>query len=114
MDLTRLVEGLEDTTPIVRTDFSDDVAWRQVVERLVTPSATEEYEPSVAPVEDRAFASATGKSLAAAAATVGPIGYVLLADERSDRPPAARSGPRRRRSRPPAAEASFPDRTGPS
>src|SRR6187397_1211207 len=83
MDLTRLVEGLEDTTPVVRTDFSDDVAWRQVLERLATPSSVEDYEPNVAPVEDRAFTSTTGEALAEAAASIGPIGYVLLADERS-------------------------------
>ena len=57
MDLTRLVGGLEDTTPVVRTDFSDDVAWRQVLERLATPSSVEDYEPNVAPVEDRARSS---------------------------------------------------------
>ena len=83
MDLTRLVEGLDDTTPLVRTDFSDDVAWRQVLERLARPSSVEDYEPNVAPVEDRAFTSTTGEALAEAAASIGPIGYVLLADGRS-------------------------------
>jgi len=50
---------------------------------VLSGKAQEDYEPNLAPVEDRAFTSTTGEALAEAAASVGPIGYVLLADGRS-------------------------------
>lgn len=87
--LRRLTNG--EATPLLRTDFSDDIAWVQVA-AAVTKTADfgydeaddidGSYEPNIQPIADRAFAGVTGADLAAAIPGL-TYGYVLLADARA-------------------------------
>jgi hypothetical protein len=92
VNLDVLAQHLENsTTPLLRTDFADDVAWAKVAsavtagadfgpDELNNPEA-ELYEPNIEPIENRAFEGATGTTLAAAI-PLHPLAYVLLADAR--------------------------------
>jgi hypothetical protein len=80
-------------TPLVRTDFSDDSAWAQVVRAVTAPvdfgaEAGGSYEPHVEPLDDRAYDGATAQALADDSHE-GALGYVLLADDRTMREAAA-------------------------
>jgi Domain of unknown function (DUF6924) len=70
--LTRLFR--DDATPLLRTDFSDDAAWKRVVQAVTAPAnfgeaadpdegGSEEHTPNTAAVDDRAYAGATVQSL---------------------------------------------------
>ncbi len=84
-----------DSTPLVRTDFSDDAAWARVVASATTPVAfggerygpgdDGYYEPSITPISERAYDGVTSDALAAAWPT-DKLGYVLLADSDSMTP----------------------------
>ena len=96
--LTELLDN--DATPLVRTDFSDDVAWERVAHAVMAPADFGVgidpdvpgddglYAPNIGAVADREFEGATGQSLADAASGE-VLGYVLLADGRSIREAAA-------------------------
>lgn len=81
------------TTPLVRTDFSDDGAWAIVVERLTRavnfddPAAEphpDDYLPNVEVISSPANAGLDPAQLAALVPLDQPsYGYVLLADDRS-------------------------------
>jgi len=89
---TSSYEQVPEPTYLVRTDFSDDAAWRRVVE-LVTAGKDfgdgyGPYEPYVETLEDRDL---EGVSAAELIATVGdgPLEYRIIADARSMREAAA-------------------------
>ena len=78
-----------DATPLLRTDFSDDAAWRAVVAAVMLPvefdgSPYGAYEPQVIAVDDRDLQGATAETLARDLADHEEVrGYVLLADHRT-------------------------------
>lgn len=87
----------DETTPLLRTDFSDDAAWDRVVAAVTAEvdfgsddpdGADETYVPNIRPIAEREFEGATGASLAAASSDE-TFGYVLLADGRAMREAAA-------------------------
>lgn len=91
MDADLLVQHFESgTTPLLRTDFSDDMLWQVVRNALAPDEGSDEdewdldpaYEPNIAPVADQRLAGATGAALAALLGERA-YGYVLLADDRS-------------------------------
>jgi hypothetical protein len=76
-----------DTTPLVRTDFSDDNAWERTVSAVTAPLFVEDelngsgdYEPNITPVEDRNFEDLNAERLASSY-DEDRVGYVLLADK---------------------------------
>lgn len=95
MDLTQILAAFEGSgTPVIRTDFSSEMAWSAVVERVTMPVDFEDpdntdpgadgYAPNVILVNDPEFTGVNGAALAnvpVAATEAG--GYVLLADARS-------------------------------
>lgn len=95
MDLNRIQEAFEsDITPLVRTDFSDDNAWRTIVARVSAPvdfnnpdnddPGEDGYAPNITVVDDAAFDGVSGAALGEAFRTGREIvGYALLADARS-------------------------------
>lgn len=91
MDTTLFVGAFEaEETPLIRTDFSDDSAWQNVVAAVTTPVDFADvpggYVPRVIAVDERAFDGATGIELGESFAPTDEVyGYVLLADERSMR-----------------------------
>ncbi|MBV9882568.1 MAG: hypothetical protein JO276_06125 [Sphingomonadaceae bacterium] len=64
-------------TPLIRTDFSDDAAWRALAAAAVAPSP-EGFQAYVEIVEDRGFEGATPAQLAEAAG--GRRGCLIVAD----------------------------------
>ena len=74
--------------PLLRTNFTDDAAWRRVVTAVTAevhgPDFGGTYTPNIQPIENQAFEGATGESLAAQA-NDKTYGYVILADARSMR-----------------------------
>jgi hypothetical protein len=76
-------------TPLIRTDFSSDTAWRRVVAAVTAPSnfngSTDGgYEPNVTVFDEPAFEDLSGETLAALCAPHDELrGYVALADARS-------------------------------
>lgn len=91
MNLDRLVQDFEnDTTPLLRTDFSDDVAWERVIAEVTKEVDFGDgddglYAPNVQPYSDRAFEGATGQALADAMKDGDTLGYALLADDQAMR-----------------------------
>jgi hypothetical protein len=93
VDLTLLRAHVSDElTPLVRTDFTDDAAWERVVAAVLAPSDLDGAEPDgdwvmpVVPVDDPAFAGATGATIGAAWSELAGedvVGFALLADSRS-------------------------------
>jgi hypothetical protein len=71
------------TTPLVRTDFTDDAAWSRVV-AAVTASVDfgGEYIPNVRAVSEREFEGLDAQTLGEAY-DEDFVGYVLLADDKS-------------------------------
>ena len=94
MNLGLLLEGeYDETTTLLRTDFSDDVAWERVVEVVTAaddfgtrldPDDDGMYTPNIQPVSDRTFEGATGVSLSHAS-NGQALGYLLLPDDRAMR-----------------------------
>ncbi|WP_457205853.1 DUF6924 domain-containing protein [Nocardioides sp. P5_C9_2] len=99
MDLRFLVPLLQDgATPLIRTEFSDDVAWARVIAavtgRVIVSEPDPEipgddggYTPHIRPIDDPAF---TDSAAAAFAEAWRPhrdeaLGYVLLADAQTMR-----------------------------
>jgi hypothetical protein len=76
----------EHATPLVRTDFTDDAAWQNVVDELTKEIDVDgtPYSAHIELVDDRAFEGLTAAGLAEAAAGKN-FWYVLLADHRSMR-----------------------------
>lgn len=77
------------TTPLVRTDFTDDTTWTHIVASVTAPLDFEDdlpesgdYAPNITPVDDKNFQGLDGEALAGAYDDdLG--GYVLLADSTS-------------------------------
>jgi hypothetical protein len=57
-------------TPLIRTDFSDDRAWRALADAAAAPNA-DGFRACLVIVEDRSFEGATPEQLAEAAAGTG-------------------------------------------
>jgi hypothetical protein len=83
-----------DATPLIRTDFSDDTGWEQVVALVSRPvdfdhpedpdPGANAYAPIIVPIEDRSLEGVTGEALATRATAADLMqGYALLADGRS-------------------------------
>lgn len=99
MNLDELRPHFEDeATVLLRTDFSDDNAWELVLAAATAaadfgpPDVPDDdddgdntYSPHIVAIADRHFEGATGESLAVTGDPDEPLGYVLLADERSMR-----------------------------
>ena len=95
MDLSSRLDGAAVSgMPLIRTDFSDDGAWRAVAAEVLRPvdfddpgntePGSDAYAPLLTLVDDRAFAGVTGPDLGTAYAAGSPeFGYALLADARS-------------------------------
>jgi len=66
---------------VVRTDFSDDDAWRAVCD-LIAAAECEGYAPSIVLVEDRGFDGASVADLAQLADPAGPA-YIFVVDSRT-------------------------------
>jgi hypothetical protein len=81
----RLSDG---TTPLIRTDFSDEDAWRRVVAVICAPALfdgdEDTYEPDIVPISDPAFGGVSVGSLAALHRPDGVL-YAILADSESMR-----------------------------
>jgi hypothetical protein len=88
MDVASVVAMFRnDSTPLVRTDFSDDVAWARTVAAVSSPlyvddelNGSGDYEPNITPVDDRCFENLEADDLALAYLD-DCVGYVLLADK---------------------------------
>jgi hypothetical protein len=91
-DLAGAMDG--EATPLVRTDFSDDAAWQQVVALVTAPvdfndpdnpdPGEDGYAPYIVTLEDRSLEGVTGAVLGKQAMAAGLMrGYALLADARS-------------------------------
>jgi hypothetical protein len=61
----------------VRTDYSDEVAWRTICELIVSHDC-EEYVPTLMPLEDRAYEGATAADLFARADS--DLSYFFIVD----------------------------------
>ena len=93
MSIPALVQMFRDgVTPLVRTDFSDDAQWSQVVLALTSPAASEDqddeldgYIPNITPVDSSAFEGLNAAALAEAYDDES-VGFVLLADAASMQP----------------------------
>lgn len=85
---------------VLRTDFSDDAAWRAVCEAIVAPSPADGFLANVTFVEDRTFEGAAPDELVAAASagpyrsfmfvvdavTIGGAEHAVLVIDLVDRP----------------------------
>lgn len=80
MDFGVLTQHAGGPMPLIRTDFSSDTAWLRVVHDVTRE--WEGYEPNIAPVDEREFASLTPEGLAEVWPREHHM-YVLLADGRS-------------------------------
>ncbi len=90
--LTELFEG--GSTPLIRTDFSDNDVWERVAAAVSAPvdfgtdfdgqldDEDDGYAPNVTPISDPSYDGVTGEALAAAL-TTDAVGYVLLADQQA-------------------------------
>jgi hypothetical protein len=73
---------------IVRTDFSDDAAWRAVANDLTAPSGEDpRFEPSPHLIDDPAFAGATVDEVLALVAGDDYLPLIFLADPVTMREP---------------------------
>lgn len=72
---------------IVRVDFSDELAWATVVERLKIPYGDDEFESSNQFVDDPSFAGATADEVLTATAGEAQPPVVFLADAETMREP---------------------------
>ncbi|MBK0376365.1 hypothetical protein I3215_26390 [Streptomyces sp. RB110-1] len=73
---------------VIRTDFTDDAAWREVVAALARAVEGErEWESAVHLVEDRRWEGVPGDLALAAAARDEELGVVFLADDVTMRSP---------------------------
>jgi hypothetical protein len=86
-----LPELQDDETPLIRTDFSDDRAWRRVVAAVRASSAPysddDDATPVIVPVSDRALQGLTAAAATAAGRSRDGCGHVILADANSMRTP---------------------------
>ncbi|MEU5330193.1 DUF6924 domain-containing protein [Streptomyces parvus] len=87
-ELPEIVRADEWAPLVVRTDYTDDVAWREVVAALARVVEGEgDWEPAVHLVEDRRWDGVTGDEALAAAARDEELSVVFLADEATMRSP---------------------------
>ena len=71
-----------EATPLIRTDFTDDEAWRAVVHAATQPSE-EGFLASLALVEDKAFEGADPRALAELAKRKARHALLVVADAMS-------------------------------
>jgi hypothetical protein len=94
VDLARIMEVLEsDSTPLIRTDFTDAGAWRTVVTEVSRPvdfdhpdnpdPGDDGFAPEITPLDDRTFDGLTAAALGEAFTAGVALGYALLADARA-------------------------------
>lgn len=73
---------------IVRTDYSDDAAWRAIATELTTPyGESPRFEPSPQLIDDAAFEGATADEVLALVADDGYLPLIFLADAATMREP---------------------------
>jgi hypothetical protein len=74
-------------TPLVRSDRSDDEAWRRVVDAVTQPldvgAGEDDDEPFVVPVDTPGLEGLTPSELAASTSAEFASGYAVVADDRS-------------------------------
>lgn len=68
---------------IIRTDYSDETAWREVKAMLAAPQGADAYEPNLYLVDDPAWAGASVESALAAVAADEFLSVIFLVDERA-------------------------------
>lgn len=88
------------STPLVRTDFSDDTTWSTIVDAVTRPAFFDDrddieplpddpdhppYQPDITPISDHSFDGVTLEGLIQAWVPPERVGYLLLADARSFR-----------------------------
>lgn len=95
MDEQLLAEALSGhSTPLIRTDFTNNPAWRAVITELSKPidfdrpdnpdPGEEAYRANLLPIDDRSFEGITAADLGRMfTATDDSFGYVILADSRA-------------------------------
>lgn len=91
-------ESMNLSTPLVRTDFSDDAAWSTIVDAVTRPAFFDDrddldplpvdpahppYQPDITPISDQSFDGAILEDLIQAWVPPERAGYLLLADARS-------------------------------
>ncbi|MFF8440746.1 DUF6924 domain-containing protein [Streptomyces californicus] len=87
-ELPRVVRDDAWAPLVIRTDFTDDAAWREVVAALARAVEGErEWESAVHLVEDRRWEGVPGDLALAAAARDEELGVVFLADDVTMRSP---------------------------
>ncbi|WP_103513215.1 DUF6924 domain-containing protein [Streptomyces sp. SM13] len=80
-ELPKIVRGDEWAPLVVRTDYTDDAAWGEIVAALARAVEGErEWEAAVHLVEDRRWDGVTGDEAVAAAARDEELSVVFLAD----------------------------------
>ncbi|MFH9396024.1 DUF6924 domain-containing protein [Streptomyces sp. NPDC017556] len=80
MDLPEIVRPDEWAPLVIRTDYTDDVAWREVVAELERVVGGREWESPVHLVDDRRWAGVTSDEALVAAARDEELSVVFLAD----------------------------------
>jgi hypothetical protein len=95
VDRIRIIEAFEsDSTPLIRTDFTNESAWRAILTDISRPVDFEDpdnpdpgddgYSPIVTAIDDAAFDGVSSATLGEAFPATGEAsGYALLADSRS-------------------------------
>lgn len=95
MDTQLLAEALSGhSTPLIRTDFSNDTAWHAVITETSKPvdfdqpdnpaPGNDAYGANLQPIDDRSFEGVTAAELGQMfTATDDSFGYVLLADSQA-------------------------------
>ncbi|MGW8484775.1 DUF6924 domain-containing protein [Streptomyces sp. NPDC055886] len=87
-ELPEIVRADEWAPLVIRTDYTDDAAWGEIVAALARAVEGErEWEAAVHLVEDRRWEGVTGDEALAAAARDGELSVVFLADEVTMRSP---------------------------
>ncbi|MFH9297137.1 DUF6924 domain-containing protein [Streptomyces sp. NPDC017520] len=79
-DLPEIVRADEWTPLVIRTDYTDDSAWSEVIAELGRVVGGREWEPPVHMVDDRRWDGVTGDEALVAAARDEELGVVFLAD----------------------------------
>ncbi|MFJ2853900.1 DUF6924 domain-containing protein [Streptomyces rubiginosohelvolus] len=87
-ELPEIVRADEWAPLVIRTDYTDDDAWREVVAALARAvEGARDWEAAVHLVEDRRWDGVTGAEALAAAARDEELSVVFLADEVTMRSP---------------------------
>ncbi|WP_329156535.1 hypothetical protein OHA63_14865 [Streptomyces anulatus] len=80
MELPEIVKPDEWAPLVIRTDYTDDVAWRQVVAELGRVAGAREWESPAHLVDDRRWDGVTSDEALVAAARDEELSVVFLAD----------------------------------